>query len=477
MDTLKILLCSSEVTPFAKTGGLADVSAALPAQLNRQGLNCSVVMPLYREVRNMDLPLKPCTEVAVVTGAGISEARIFSYKTMYFISHPLFSDRTGLYSYAGQDYPDNLERFAFFSRACVELIRFLGDIQVVHCNDWQTALVLPYLKDAGLDHVASLFTIHNLAYQGIFDAILWSMLFLPHEFFHPDCMEFFGRINVMKAGIVFSDAVNTVSPTYAREIQTGEFGSGLDGLLRAVSHKLSGITNGIDDVIWDPATDPLIARNYSRHDMTGKQDCKRALLEEFSLPRDDGPVFGLISRLVEQKGIDCVLDAVPAMAGMGARIVVLGNGNPVFERRLKDLRQELPGHVGIHIGFDEAKAHAIEAGADFFLMPSRFEPCGLNQMISMRYGTIPIVTGVGGLRDTVRALGEGERPYGLRVASPNTPCLLDTVTQACRLSHDDPGLLLAMRLTAMEQDVSWDTPARQYAHIYRNCKILKERTR
>jgi len=453
------------------------VSAALPAELNRQGVDCRVVMPLYREVMNMGLELKPCGDIAVLTGAGISEARIFSSGTTFFIAHPLFSDRTGLYSYAGQDYPDNLERFAFFSRACVEMIRLMGDVDIVHCNDWQTALVLAYMKDAGIDDVGSLFTIHNLAYQGLFDAILWSMLFLPHEYFHPDCMEYFGRINIMKAGLVFADAVNTVSPTYAREIQTSEFGSGLEGLLRSVSYKLSGIANGIDTETWNPSSDKLIPSNYSLKDMSGKAVCKESLAQMFSMDTGEGPVFGLISRLVEQKGIDCVLDAIPSMVSMGARIVVLGNGNPAFEKRLRDLHQEFPGKVGILIGFDETKAHVIEAGSDFFLMPSRFEPCGLNQLISMRYGTIPIVTGVGGLKDTVTAMGEGDKPTGLRVHYPSTQAVIDAISQACRLYASEKGTLNAVISNAMEQDVSWVKPAREYSLIYRNLKDFKERSR
>jgi starch synthase len=322
-----------------------------------------------------------------------------------------------------------------------------------------------------------MFTIHNLAYQGLFDAILWSMLFLPQELFHPDVMEYYGRINIMKAGLVFADAVNTVSPTYAQEIQTSEFGSGLDGLLKSISYKLTGIANGIDIDTWNPAEDSLIASGYSAKDLTGKAACKRALLKMFSLARGNAPVFGLISRLVEQKGIDCVLDAIPKIAAMGGKIVILGNGNPAFERSLKELHEEFGGQVGIFIGFDEAKAHAIEAGSDFFLMPSRFEPCGLNQLISMRYGTIPIVTGVGGLRDTVTALGEGDKPNGLRVTCPSTEAVLDAVSQACRIFKDERDLLNTMISNAMEQDVSWAIPARQYSLIYRNLNIFKERSR
>ncbi|HOJ14005.1 MAG TPA: glycogen/starch synthase, partial [Deltaproteobacteria bacterium] len=390
MESLRVLFCSSEVTPYAKTGGLADVSAALPAELRRRGVDCTVVMPLYREIMNARLQLRPRFTLSVLTGAGPTEAQVYSHKEILFISHPLFSDRTGLYSYSGYDYPDNLERFSLFSRACAELVRALGNIDVVHCNDWQTALVPAYLRDSLQTEVGCLFTIHNLAYQGLFDAVLWPMLFLPHEYFNPECMEFYGRINVMKAGIVFSDAVNTVSPTYAREIQTPAFGCGLEGLLSSVSHKLTGIVNGIDTDTWNPETDEHIAGTYSKADLRGKALCKRSLMDAFSLDPTDAPVFGLIGRLVEQKGVDCVLEVIPGLLQEGARVVVLGNGNPAYEKRLKELEASLKGRMGVHIGFDERLAHMIEAGSDFFLMPSRFEPCGLNQMISMRYGTIPI---------------------------------------------------------------------------------------
>ena len=474
---MKVLFCSSEVAPYAKTGGLADVSAALPAELIRQGVECSVVMPLYQEIKAMGLPLEHLETIPVLTGSGINRTDIHRIGNTYFVdSSPLF-DRMGLYSYAGSDYPDNLERFALFSKACVELVRLMGDVDIVHCNDWQTALVLAYIKDMGIEGVGTMFTIHNLAYQGSFDATLWPMLFLPQEYFHPDCMEFFGRINIMKAGIVFADAVNTVSPTYAKEIQTPEFGSGLEGLLRSISGKLIGIVNGIDTQIWDPRHDKLIARNYSPEDMSGKRICKQALLEMFSLDRGEYPVFGLISRLVEQKGIDLVIEAIPAIIAFGAQVVVLGNGNPAFERRLIELNRVFPGKLGIHMGFDETKAHAIEAGSDYFLMPSRFEPCGLNQMISLRYATIPIVSAVGGLKDTISALGEGEAPYGLRLVSPKINALIETVGLACNIYTQQTGLYLAMRKNAMDKDVSWTVPAKEYSRIYCNLKDFKERSR
>ena len=474
---MKVLFCSSEVAPYAKTGGLADVSAALPAELIRQGVECSVVMPLYQEIKAMGLPLEHLEAIPVLTGSGINRADIHRIGNTYFVdSSPLF-DRMGLYSYAGSDYPDNLDRFALFSKTCVELLRLMGDVDIVHCNDWQTALVIAYIKDMGIESVGTMFTIHNLAYQGSFDASLWPMLFLPQEYFHPDYMEFFGRINILKAGIVFADAVNTVSPTYAKEIQTKEFGSGLEGLLRSISGKLIGIVNGIDTQIWDPRHDKLIARNYSPEDMSGKKICKQALLEMFSLDRGEYPVFGLISRLVEQKGIDLMIEAIPAIIALGAQVVVLGNGNPAFERCLIELNRVFPGKLGIHIGFDEAKAHAIEAGSDYFLMPSRFEPCGLNQMISLRYATIPIVSAVGGLKDTISALGEGEAPDGLRIVSPKIDTLIETVGLACKIYTQQAGLYCAMRKNAMDKDVSWTVPAKEYSRIYCNLKDFKERSR
>jgi starch synthase len=474
---MKVLFCSSEVAPYAKTGGLADVSSALPGELNRQDIQCSVVMPLYHEIKNMNLPLEHLDNLSVITGTGIHLTQIFRHGYTYFIDIPPLFDRKGLYSYAGMDYPDNLERFALFSRACVELMAFMGDVDIIHCNDWQTALVTAYLKDMEMGGAGSVFTIHNLAYQGIFDSSLWPILFLPGEYYHPDCMEFFGRINIMKAGIVFADAVNTVSPTYAQEIQTQQFGSGLDGLLRSISGKLSGIANGIDTEIWDPQNDPLIARRYSPKNLSGKDECKKTLKKMFSLAQGEAPLFGLISRLVEQKGIDLVIEAIPAMIDMGAQIVILGTGTPSVEKRLTELRQSFPERLGILIGFDEARAHNIEAGADFFLMPSRFEPCGLNQMISMRYGTIPIVTGVGGLKDTVTALGEGDKPYGLRVTSPGREALLDIISKACMIYSQDKVLLNTLRKNAMDKDVSWTGPAKEYSRIYCKLKDFKERSR
>ncbi|MDT8273879.1 MAG: glycogen synthase GlgA [Desulfomonilia bacterium] len=474
---MKILFCSSEVTPYAKTGGLADVSSALPAELNRQGIDCEVIMPLYGSVRSMDLPLEHVTDLSFLCGSGMLHAQIFRYGIVNFIENTLFFKRDGVYTYAGDDYPDNLERFSFFSRACAEYLLHRRDIDIIHCNDWQTALVPAYIRELGIEDISSLFTIHNLAYQGSYHPSLWNILMLPRDYYSPEYLEFFGRINVLKAGLIFSDGVNTVSPTYAHEIQTQEFGAGLDGLLRSISFKLSGITNGIDIEVWNPSSDPLITRQFSITDPSGKEDCKTHLQNLFDLTPGNKPLFGMIGRLVEQKGIDLVLSSARDMVNLGCQIVILGNGDPAYEKKLAAITRVYRDNIGSHIGFDETLAHAIEAGSDYFLMPSRFEPCGLNQMISMRYGTIPIVTAVGGLKDTVVAYQEGEHPWGLRVKRPTTEDLLTTVRTAHTLFTSRTDVLRQLRINAMAQDVSWTSSAQRYAELYTNLKDFKERTR
>jgi starch synthase len=474
---MRILFCSSEVAPYAKTGGLADVSAALPVELRSLGAGCDVVMPLYRSVKKSGLELKHVTNISFLSGQGISRARVFSHGSVYFIENDLYFNRDGYYSYKGRDFPDNLERYAFFSRACVELAAALGDTDIIHCNDWQTALVPAYIHALGMTGISVCYTIHNLAYQGIFDSALWPLLFLPYEYFHPDIMEYYGSINILKAGVVFSDAVTTVSPSYALEIQTPEFGAGLDGFLRSFSRKLTGIVNGIDIRVWDPLNDGSIAHSFSVEDLSGKAVCKRDLQRRLSLKKNDGPLFGLIGRLVDQKGIDLVISIMDDIIALGAQVAVLGSGDSRYEQDLRSLSARHKGNLGVVIGFDEDLAHSIEAGADFFLMPSRFEPCGLNQMISMRYGTLPIVTRVGGLKDTVTALGEGENPTGLRVERPTPSDLLDAVRRACMLFHEQKALFSVIRRNAMQKDVGWRSSAIQYYSLYTKMINFRERKR
>ncbi len=474
---MKILFCTSETAPYAKTGGLADVSGALPAELRKQGIGCDVVMPLYKTVKKSGISLAHVSDISFLTGQGLYQGRVFSHGNMYFIENDMYFNRDGIYAYANRDFPDNLERFSFFSRACLELALMQGDVDIMHCNDWQTALVPAYVKSLGINDISTCYTIHNLAYQGIFDAILWPLLFLPYEYFRPDIMEYFGSINVMKAGIIFADMVSTVSPSYAVEIQTPEFGSGLDGLLRSVSYKLTGIVNGIDTTVWDPGSDQCLARTFSIKDISGKDLCKKDLQAKFSLEKKDAPLFGMIGRLVDQKGIDLVISSMESILAMGAQVVVLGSGEKWHEENLRQMAARHKGSLGVYIGFDETLAHVIEAGSDFFLMPSRFEPCGLNQMISMRYGTIPIVTGVGGLKDTVRAPEDGESPWGLRVSSPAVDDLMTAVKKACSLYRDNHGGFSEMRKTAMEKNVDWTQSALQYCSMYSKVKDFRESTR
>lgn len=477
MIRMKILFCSPEAAPYAKTGGLADVSSALPAELRNQGIDCDVVIPLYKSIKKSGIPLRHVTDISFLSGQGISQGRIFSHEHMFFIESDMYFNRDGIYSYANRDFPDNLERFAFFSRACLELALTLGNVDIMHCNDWQTALVPAYIRSLDVHGLSACYTIHNLAYQGIFDATLWPLLFLPYEFFNSSMMEYFGRINVTKAGIVFADHVTTVSPSYSLEIQTPEFGSGLEGLLKSVSYKLSGIVNGIDTAVWDPAHDELIPSTFSRDDLSGKALCRKNIKDRFSLEQNQAPVFGLIGRLVDQKGIDLVISAMDEIISMGAQVVILGTGERWHEENLHQMASSHKGRLGVCIGFDEALAHIIEAGSDFFLMPSRFEPCGLNQMISMRYGTIPIVTCVGGLKDTVIAIGEGERPYGLRVKQPTAKDLLAAVEEAYSIYTHQPDLFSTLRDNAMKQNVDWRQSAIRYLSMYDEMLNFRESKR
>ena len=465
----KILFCSSEVAPYAKTGGLADVAGALPAALRAKGVDCESVMPYYGSIKNQGIKPGHVTDLLFPMGSGIANAGIYKYGHVYFIENDEHFLRTSLYTYQNNDFPDNLERFAFFSRACVELACYLS-ADILHINDWQTALVSAYLKALDINNISTLFTIHNLAYQGDFDISLWPLLLLPRDYFSPWCMEYFGKINIMKAGIVLSDAVSTVSKSYAQEITTPEFGVGLDGLLRAVSTKLYGITNGIDIEEWNPATDKLLPANFSIGNMNGKIKCKSELKKHFGLDmKIDAPIFGLVSRLVSQKGIDLVSDIIPEIA-KSAFLVILGSGEGSLQDRLKGLASSYPGRIGLHIGFSESLAHLIEAGSDFFLMPSRFEPCGLNQLISLRYGTIPIVTNVGGLADTVTAVGEKGHPNGIRVTFPNDASLLGAARYAIELYGKNMPYLKEMIKNSMRADVSWDSPAKEYFELYNKIK-------
>ncbi len=500
MSALRVLVAASEVAGFAKTGGLADVAAALPQALARMGNQVAVVMPYYNAVRRSGMPIESTGVVLPVPMDGrVLACRVFRSRLpnsdvpVYLIEHQPFFERDdpahgrGLYQqtmWGGYkaDYPDNAERFVFFSRAVLELVPHLGFTpDVIHANDWQTGLVPVFLSEVyrlqgGYQRMRSVFTIHNIAYQGMFNRDVLHITGLPGYLFNPAQLEFHGHFNFLKAGIVYADAVTTVSPTYAREIQTANYGCGLEGLLSSLHGKLSGIVNGCDYDHWDPTHDPHIIAPYTAETVfTNKPKCKAELQRKFDLPEDPkAPVLGMIARLVSQKGIDLITSAAPGFLDLGCQLVILGDGDREYHDELQSFRDKHPDRVGIYLGFNESLAHSIEAGSDLFLMPSRYEPCGLNQMYSLRYGTPPVVRSTGGLADTVvNATIENladNRATGFAFDAYTANALFDTVKWALKLYRDQPQHFRQVMLTAMAQDWSWDRSAVAYESLYR--KIL-----
>jgi len=475
---MKILYLSSEVAPFSRTGGLAEVAQALPATLASLGETVTVVTPLYGSVRDERVrPLRKRFSLRFPFGEESGElyaARLSKNHQVLFIRHPGFFDRPGLYQPPeGADYPDNHRRFAFFSIAALSAAQLTGFVpEILHLNDWQTGLSAVALKGGyaktELKNTKCVFTIHNLAYQGVFPMSAATELGLPTNTLTPDQLEFYGQLTFLKAGLVFSDRLSTVSPTYAREIQTPESGCGLDGLLRKLSPRLIGILNGIDDKEWNPKTDPLLQARYSQRDLTGKALSKQALLREFGLARDPSdlqlPLFGVVTRLAVQKGIDILLSAIPLMLRERLKLIILGTGDRSLERRLRRLAAGSPGNLAVRIDFDLGLSHRIEGGSDFFLMPSRYEPCGLSQLYSLRYGTIPIVRATGGLDDTVVDLSQ-PNGTGIKFREYSADALMAAVVRALRL-YADPAKLQKARIQGMNQDFSWKASAKQYRTVY-----------
>jgi starch synthase len=473
------LFVASEVAPFRKTGGLADVAGALPKALGRRGIDVRVVMPLYQGVPWHDLErLDGLLRVPMYYGDGRAAVRMGrlpgSDVPVYFIEHHSYFDRPHPYGPPGESYGDNLERFAFFSRAALELCKALAfRPDVVHANDWQTALVPVYLNTVEwaqpLHGSASVFTIHNLAHQGVFDGGAMLLTGLGREHYHAGEFEHLGVMNLMKAAIQHSTLLSTVSPTYAREIQGPAQGFGLDGVLAARDGDLRGILNGIDVDAWDPATDVHLAARYDVRDTAGKFVCKAALQREMALPvRDDLPVFGIIGRLASQKGFDVLAHALGRILSWELQMVLLGSGDRDAERFFGETSRRRGDRFRAYIGFDEGLAHRIEAGSDFFVMPSRFEPCGLNQMYSLRYGTLPVVRATGGLADTVRqydeTTGDGT---GFRFDNLDPDSLANAIGWALSTFHDRPPHIATMRARAMAQDFSWARAAASYEQLYR----------
>jgi len=462
-------MVSSEAAPLAKTGGLADVVGALPAALRELGDEAAVVIPRYGSV-DLKGARRVYDNIAVYLGPDRYDISIYQAPAefpFYLVDCPPLYDRKGFYGEAGMDYPDNHVRFAVFARAALTVARVLFRTEIFHCHDWQAGLVPALLRssfatDPTFLGVKTLFTIHNLGYQGLFPKSALEEAGLDPEIFRPGGIEFFGQIAYIKGGIAFADALSTVSPTYAREIQTPEYGFGLDGALRARADVLSGILNGVDYREWDPEVDSLIPARYSVHDLSGKRICKQCLLEEFGLPPAamERPLAGIVSRFTRQKGADLLAEVAGQLMADGLYLVALGTGDQEYEAFFRQMAAEHPGHIGLRVGFDNGLAHRIEAGADLFLMPSRYEPCGLNQIYSLRYGTVPVVRATGGLDDTI------EEGTGFKFAEYSGPALLDAVRAASRAFSDGVLWQETMR-RGMQKDFSWKASAVRYSALYR----------
>jgi len=481
---MRVLFATSEVVPFSKTGGLADVSNALPKALADLGVEVHIFSPLYAKVKD---EFKP-------TDTGIkAELRVFRRRQtaflrraklpnspveVFFVEHDGYFYRPGLYGDERGPYRDNSERFIFFCRAVLETAKALGHhYDVVHSNEWQTAMLPVYLKTLYADdehwrRTASVQALHNLAYQGVFNQWDFNFTGLDWEFFSWRYLEFWGKLNLLKGGIVFADKLVTVSPTYAEEIQSSaEYGCGLEGVLKSRSHDLVGILNGCDYTVWNPETDKLIPANYTEKDLSGKAQCKAALQQECGFEKTQNVMLvGIVTRLAEQKGLDILLPVLGEILDLGVQFVVLGTGDKGYEKALAEMGRRRPDRMRAFIKFDERLAHLIEAGADAFLMPSRYEPCGLNQMYSMRYGTIPIVRKTGGLADTVRdftpqALEDGEAT-GFVFEDYKADALLSAVKRAYGLFSEDKETWLALVRNAMSKRFTWDKSAPKYLRLY-----------
>jgi starch synthase len=467
-------MVSSEAAPLAKTGGLADVVGSLPSALLPLGNEAAVVIPRYGSIE-LKGARRVFDRLPIFFGPARYDTSIYQAAEefpFYMVDCPPLYDRKGLYGEGGVDYPDNHIRFAVLARAALTVARHLFRTDIFHCHDWQSGLVPAYLRttfagDPTFAGTRTLFTIHNLGYQGLFPSTVLAEAALDPALYAPDGLEFFGRVSYIKGGIMLADALNTVSPTYAREIQTPEYGFGLDGALRARSAALHGILNGVDYREWSPEIDPLIPSRYSAADLGGKRICKQELIREFGFPADamDRPLIGMVSRFTRQKGADIVAEVAGEIAREDIYLVALGNGEPEYEEFFTRMAAEHPGRIAARIGFDNPLAHRIEAGADMFLMPSRYEPCGLNQIYSLRYGTVPVVRATGGLDDTI------DDRTGFKFAEYSGQALLGAVRAAAAVFRDSAAWQ-EMMLEGMKRDFSWKVSAASYSALY--ARLLAE---
>src|ERR1700756_2074780 len=478
---MHIAFAASEGVPFSKTGGLADVVGALPRALAAQGHQVSVYLPRYRQtkltspktiVRSVTVPFDDQYRFcSVVEGGNNGGVRY------YFVEYPAYFDREALYGTAVGDYPDNAERFALYSRAVVEAAKIVGPPQVFHCHDWQAGLVpvllrTLYAEDPAFRDTATLFTIHNMGYQGLFPAEILPLLMLPWDLFTISKMEFFGQVNFLKGALVFSDYVTTVSRRYSQEIQTTEYGFGLEGVLRNRAATVTGILNGVDYDVWSPEVDKFIAAKYSTADLTGKAKDKQDLLQTFGIVNADAklPVIGIVSRFAAQKGFDLISQVMDRLAREDMILVVLGTGDKEYEEMFLRLQKQFPHKIAVKVVYDNTIAHKIEAGADMFLMPSRYEPSGLNQLYSLKYGTVPIVRATGGLDDTIEPwdarTGKGT---GFKFYEYNGESLLLTVKAALQAFRDTGSWQILMR-NGMARDFSWGASAKEYVKVYERAR-------
>ncbi|MFB3923595.1 MAG: glycogen synthase GlgA [Terriglobia bacterium] len=484
---MRITFAASEGVPFSKTGGLADVVGALPHSLAASGHEVQLLLPRYRMTKP-GKPLPGAKSVTLPLGIGYKYASIqdggeSAGVRTFLVDLPEYFDRDGLYQDKGQDWPDNHLRYAAFSLACLEFLkRWENAPDILHCHDWQSALVPIYLRnlyqnDAYFEKTAVMFTIHNLGYQGLFPPHVLPQIGLHSGLFTMDTLEFYGKVNLLKGGIIYSDFITTVSGKYAEEIQTPEFGYGLEGVLKSRADRLQGIVNGVDYNHWDPATDKLIPAGYSPADLKGKETCKKVLLEKMGAaqPVLTRPVIGIVSRFAAQKGFDLIAEIAEDLMAMDLYIVALGTGEPVYEELFRKLATKYPDKFLVKVAYDNTLAHQIEAGADMFLMPSRYEPCGLNQIYSLKYGTVPVVRATGGLEDTIEAF-DGKKGTGFKFSDYTADALLGAIRQAVEC-YGQPKAWRQLMLNGMKKDFSWGNSAKQYIKIYQAMQKTKSRAK
>ncbi|OGQ51991.1 MAG: starch synthase [Deltaproteobacteria bacterium RIFCSPLOWO2_02_FULL_53_8] len=475
--SLNVIIISSEAAPFSKTGGLGDVVGNLPVALRKLGCQVMLFLPYYRSTAEAypDVEATGLTVVVHTAGRDVATQVLRASHEgvpVYFIKCDEYYDRRYLYGTPEGDYFDNLERYAFFCRAALEALKARGfEPDVIHCNDWQTGLIPAYLRDVYLHDpyfmkTATVFTVHNLAYQGVFGSELYDRTGLSRALFQMDGIEFWGNMNLLKAGLVYSDVITTVSETYGAEIQTAKFGCGLEGLLKNRRSDLFGIVNGVNYDEWDPAIDKLIPANYSPDDLGPKAVCKKALLKEFGLSlKPDWPLAGMISRLVEQKGFDLLAKAAAEIVNLNMSLVILGSGDKKYQEQALALAKKHPKKIAVRIAFDNRLAHLVESGCDLFLMPSKYEPCGLNQIYSLKYGAIPVVMATGGLEDTVIQY-EGGAGTGFKFKKYTAKAFVDKIKEALAV-YKDKQAWAGLQRNAMREDYSWERSARKYMDVYK----------